>query len=540
MMKRTISVILLLCVLLSCAAISGFSAAAADGTADYGLPQNCKDGNILHCFDWTLSQIKQELPNIAEAGFTSVQTSPLQAHNGNAKWYWLYQPNGFTIGNELGSYDDLKALCAEADKYGIKIIVDVVANHVAGSNSGTWASSVESSLRKTEYFHNLGPKTNDNDRFEVTHKNIGMPDLNSEHIDVQNMVYAMLERYKAAGVDGIRWDAAKHISLPSEDCAFWSKMAQIDLFQYGEILNNPAGSSTSVNNALMTEYAQYIGVTDSVYSTDLFNAVKSGTSLKSQGNWNKYGVAADRIVYWGESHDTFANNANEGGFTKNVDQNIVDKVYAVLGSRAGSQALYFSRPPQKNKESITYGTKGSTHFTSKEIAAVNRFHNAMIGTEEKYIYNGGCYSVLRSRGAVLVSKSSDLDVSVNNSNSLVPAGTYIDEVTGNTFTVTDTKIKGHIGTTGIAVIYTDEPVVDPTESDVRLLGDADGSGEVDAIDVAVIMRFDAQIPVSIDVDSIMNGDVNNDKETDVIDATLIQRYILTMPTDYGIGMPIIG
>ncbi|WP_316608420.1 alpha-amylase family glycosyl hydrolase [uncultured Ruminococcus sp.] len=539
-MKRTISVILLLCVLLSCAAISGFSAAAADGTADYGLPQNCKDGNILHCFDWTLSQIKQELPNIAEAGFTSVQTSPLQAHNGNAKWYWLYQPNGFTIGNELGSYDDLKALCAEADKYGIKIIVDVVANHVAGSNSGTWASSVESSLRKTEYFHNLGPKTNDNDRFEVTHKNIGMPDLNSEHIDVQNMVYAMLERYKAAGVDGIRWDAAKHISLPSEDCAFWSKMAQIDLFQYGEILNNPAGSSTSVNNALMTEYAQYIGVTDSVYSTDLFNAVKSGTSLKSQGNWNKYGVAADRIVYWGESHDTFANNANEGGFTKNVDQNIVDKVYAVLGSRAGSQALYFSRPPQKNKESITYGTKGSTHFTSKEIAAVNRFHNAMIGTEEKYIYNGGCYSVLRSRGAVLVSKSSDLDVSVNNSNSLVPAGTYIDEVTGNTFTVTDTKIKGHIGTTGIAVIYTDEPVVDPTESDVRLLGDADGSGEVDAIDVAVIMRFDAQIPVSIDVDSIMNGDVNNDKETDVIDATLIQRYILTMPTDYGIGMPIIG
>ena len=539
-MKRTISVILLLCVLLTCAAISGFSAAAADGTADYGLPQNCKDGNILHCFDWTLSQIKQELPNIAEAGFTSVQTSPLQAHNGNSKWYWLYQPNGFTIGNELGSYDDLKALCAEADKYGIKIIVDVVANHVAGSNSGTWANSVESSLRKTEYFHNLGPKTNDNDRFEVTHKNIGMPDLNSEHIDVQNMVYAMLERYKAAGVDGIRWDAAKHISLPSEDCAFWSKMAQIDLFQYGEILNNPAGSSTSVNNALMTEYAQYIGVTDSVYSTDLFNAVKSGTSLKSQGNWNKYGVAADRIVYWGESHDTFANNANEGGFTKNVDQNIVDKVYAVLGSRAGSQALYFSRPPQKNKESITYGTKGSTHFTSKEIAAVNRFHNAMIGTEEKYIYNGGCYSVLRSRGAVLVSKSSDLDVSVNNSNSLVPAGTYIDEVTGNTFTVTDTKIKGHIGTTGIAVIYTDEPVVDPTESDVRLLGDADGSGEVDAIDVAVIMRFDAQIPVSIDVDSIMNGDVNNDKETDVIDATLIQRYILTMPTDYGIGMPIIG
>lgn len=540
-MKRTISVILLLCVLLTCAAISGFSATAADGTADYGLPQDCKDGNILHCFDWTLNQIKQELPNIAAAGFTSVQTSPLQAHNGSSKWYWLYQPNGFSvIGNELGSYDDLKALCTEADKYGIKIIVDVVANHVAGSNSGTWASSVESSLRKTEYFHNLGPKTNDKDRFEVTHKNIGMPDLNSEHTDVQNMVYAMLERYKAAGVDGIRWDAAKHISLPSEDCAFWSKMAQIGLFQYGEILNDPAGSGSAANNALMTEYAQYIGVTDSVYSTDLFNAVKAGTTLKKAGNWNNYGVAADRIVYWGESHDTFANNANEGGFTKDVDQNVVDKVYAVLGARADSQALYFSRPPQKNKESITYGTKGSTHFTSKEIAAVNRFHNAMVGTDEKYIYNGGCYTVLRSRGAVLVSKSADLDVSVNNSGSLVPAGTYTDEVSGNTFTVTDSKITGHIDKTGIAVIYSDEPFEDPTEPDVRLLGDADGSGDVDAIDVTTILRVEAHIPVNIDAETIMNGDVNNDTVTDVIDATLIQRYLNKIVTGYKIGEPITG
>ena len=98
----------------------------------YGLATNIKDGNILHCFDWTYQQIIDELPNIAAAGFTSIQTSPAQAaRTGDGTWYYLYQPSGFYVGNAgLGSEDDLKRLCSEADKYGIKIIVDVVANRL--------------------------------------------------------------------------------------------------------------------------------------------------------------------------------------------------------------------------------------------------------------------------------------------------------------------------------------------------------------------------------------------------------------------------
>ena len=32
---------------------------------EYGLKDNIQDGVILHCFDWTYAQIKEELPNIA-------------------------------------------------------------------------------------------------------------------------------------------------------------------------------------------------------------------------------------------------------------------------------------------------------------------------------------------------------------------------------------------------------------------------------------------------------------------------------------------
>ena len=68
----------------------------ASAANNYGLQENYQDGTILHCFDWTFNQIKEELPNIAAAGFTSVQTSPCQGNaNTNAEWYYAYQPYDF-------------------------------------------------------------------------------------------------------------------------------------------------------------------------------------------------------------------------------------------------------------------------------------------------------------------------------------------------------------------------------------------------------------------------------------------------------------
>lgn len=56
----------------------------------------------------------------------------------------MYQPLSLSIcenGNSwLGSKSELKALCEEADKYGIKVVVDIVANHLAnnGTDGGTY------------------------------------------------------------------------------------------------------------------------------------------------------------------------------------------------------------------------------------------------------------------------------------------------------------------------------------------------------------------------------------------------------------------
>ena len=423
--------------------------AAAAG--NYGLASKIEDGNILHCFDWKISDITAALPKIAEAGFTSVQTSPVQPHDANGQWYWLYQPLEFKVGNDICSEQDLKTLCSTADQYGIKVVVDVVANHLAGWADGRRKDYIQSDLNKDEFFHNTQYNTDANNvdwgnRWQITHCNIGMPDLNSEHSYVQQVVAGFVNQLKADGVDGIRWDAAKHIGVPSEDCQFWPAVTKAGLYNYGEILDSPGGDGATI----MKEYTNYIGITDSGFSGTVTGDLRDGKVTQNMGGWGSQGVPMNRIVYWPESHDTFCND----GWTRFIDESIMDKAFAVFGARANCQTLYLSRPYEKEHKKIMYGVKGSEHFTSKQVAAVNHFHNAMVGTKEYYTTGDGCDVVCRGGGAVIVNASGgSKSVTVPNGGGTVPAGTYKDEITGNTWTVTSSTISGTIGDTGIAVVY---------------------------------------------------------------------------------------
>ena len=181
------------------------------------LADNIQNGTILHCFDWKYNDIKAELPNIAEAGFTSIQTSPAQPQVTSGKWYWLYQPLGFYIGtNDLGTKAELQSLCTEAEKYGINVVVDVVANHFASDHS-----NIQNDLKDSQYWHQESGGIDYVVRSQIHQRSIGMPDINSEHSYVQQSVRKYVDELASIGVDGIRWDAAKHIALPSENCNFW-------------------------------------------------------------------------------------------------------------------------------------------------------------------------------------------------------------------------------------------------------------------------------------------------------------------------------
>jgi len=466
--KRILSFVLVLATILSVFASVSFTASAAsveyvevsanteliETGADYGLAKNIQDGNILHCFNWKYNDIKAELKSIAEAGFTSVQTSPAQPAGGG-EWYWMYQPYAFNIGtNPLGSKDDLRNLCSEADKYGIKVIVDVVANHLNGDTN-----RVQNDLKDSQYWHNLGGVSSWADRYQVTHGEIGMRDLNSEHSYVQQVVANYMKELEGVGVDGIRWDAAKHISLPSENCQFWPAVTKNNsMWHYGEILVGPADGGG--HDALMKEYTNYMSVTDSIYSMDVRNAFAGGNTPGAYGNWNTRGIADNKLVLWGESHDTWS-NGQDWGYSNGMSQNVIDRAYAVVASRNGSNALYFSRPGSADKNSIHSGQKGSTAFKNKEIAAVNQLKNACVGEKDYYVNENGVAAVCRQSGAVVVlGGGSNRNVTIANGGGTTKPGTYKDLVSGSTWTVTNSQMSGQVGQSGIAVLLNATPKVE--------------------------------------------------------------------------------
>lgn len=460
--KKVLSFILSGTMLTSAAAIGTVTVQPVEVNAaetNYGLMSNVQDGTILHCFDWTYNDIKAELPNIAAAGFTSVQTSPAQMGGDTTCWWWLYQPLGFYIGNDnpLGTKEELRSLCEEAHNYGIKIVVDVVANHLAGDHS-----NIQEDLKPDEYWHSTDT-SNLGSRDTETHKSLGMPDLNTENSYVQQCVRNYVTELYETGVDGIRWDAAKHIGLPSEGDNFFASVLNDDnqymnkMFNYGEILGGPGSSSDERNVTLMKEYNTYMSVTDDHYGKTLRDWFNGGSSAPSYANWAARGLSSDKLVYWGESHDTYSNLPTDYGYSGEIDQNVIDRAYAIAASRDGATALYFSRPFEKNKDDILLGVKGSTHFTSSEVAEVNHFHNLMYGQSEYFVVSNDCAVVCREQGAVVAAHSgSNKSVSLTNGGSTTAAGTYTDTITGNKWTVTSATITGTIGSTGIAVLVNDE------------------------------------------------------------------------------------
>lgn len=419
----------------------------------YGLKSNIQDGVILHSFDWSLNDIKAEIPNIAKAGFTAVQTSPVSKGGGaGAVWYDVYRPQDYTIGNGIGSESELKDLCTTAHQYGVKVIVDVVANH-------TDYPKCTGYMNETSRYHTPFDVSNWNDRYQVTHGKIGMWDNKTEDSGVQNYIHQFIEALKNCGVDGIRWDAAKHIGLPSENDTFWQNVPDKDMYNYGEILDGTGGN----DKTLFPEYQKYISITDNGYGNGFANSFNSGQVNSSIGNFNQRGAATEKLVYWGESHDTYA---NDGGSSKNISQNKIDRAYAVVAGNNGATALYFSRPSSTDKNSMKLGQKGSTNFTSKEVAEVNHMHNICAGEPNYFVNEGNVAAQVRQSGAIIVlGNGSNQSVSFANGDgkgNWLKAGTYTDKVSGGTFTVTSSTISGQVGNTGIAVIYNGTVSTDPS------------------------------------------------------------------------------
>ncbi|MDE6409614.1 MAG: alpha-amylase [Muribaculaceae bacterium] len=438
-------------------------------------PDAVNTESILHVWSWNFPTIGENMKKIADAGFTMIQTSPVQncyAPEGSGKkifdenetegnWYYYYQPTDWKIGNNiLGSRDEMKQMMDSAAKYNIKVIVDVLPNHTAFDIDAVSEDFYKAVGGRDKMFHTEGllPVRDYNDRLQCTlWGSGGLPDVNTENPKFQKYYMDFVNDLLSLGVKGFRYDTAKHIGVHSDpvDTAagvkendFWDvatgrkavngvKLAvpYDSLFVYGEVLQD--------RNVPEAEYADYFGQTASGYGHILREALEKG-SVKGLDlvKWH-HEAAPEFLTTWVESHDTYANAHESAHLTD--DQ--IRTGWVFLTARQNGTPLFFSRPAGSTRQAYwgdnVLGARGNDEFFHPEVAAVNKFRTAMNGQREDLQFSpaGDVIVVNRGKkGAAVINLSKSANA-VNLPTGL-PNGTYKDVVYNKEFKVKNGKLTG--------------------------------------------------------------------------------------------------
>ena len=440
----------------------------------YGLPKDMKDGATLHAFEWSFKTIMENIPDIAKAGYTSIQTEPIVKIKDNRKlgtgnwylnWYYVYQPTDMSIGNYVvGSEDEFKEMCKLAHQYGLRIIVDSVSNHFTSD-----FDVIEGKWKNKAYYHEDKQISDYNNREDCTqHKLSGLWDLNTQDDTVTKGMHDLLVQTVADGADGFRYDAAKHIELSDEvfggkQSHYWDTILQNGAqYQYGEVLEDANVREADYANLFNSSSPRGGGITDSSYGHEVRNAVQF-KNLGASHFTSHSKVTEDKSVNWVESHDNFANG--EANIPQELSDEWIKYGWAGVTAQKNGMSLFFDRP---YKDGGTYGTggkgtygNGSGPFTENsklgdagsdlwkdpEVVAVNHFRNAMVG-EDSNVSNCGddnCLMVERYAGSaaqdgMVVANANGSDKNLAGQSTKLANGTYTDEVTGSTITVSGGKV----------------------------------------------------------------------------------------------------
>ena len=379
---------------------------------------------ILQAWNWSATTVKNNLNNIANAGYKAVQLSPMQVqksyYSGGGVWqneWWkLYQPVSFSIatgnGNSksaIGTKNDLISLCNEAKNYDIDIIVDVVANHLGGDSYNSFDSlvwSFEYDIANGGLHHNIGYTTNDDSIEGNTRFTLGSyPDLQTESDVVQRRVLSLLKEYLDCGVTGFRFDAAKHIETPYDSSYasdFWptvingakryaKEKGYKTPYSYGEILY------LNTYHRNYSYYSPFMSATESSQAYDVRRAVyyKSDEYLTSS---YLNGVGASKSVLWAESHDIVKSSYDGAGDINALNETQVNQAYAIQASRSDTAVLYVARPYDG---STIMGNVGNTYYKDTVVSAANEFHNRYVGHGEYVDIKDGCFINRRSSGGTM-------------------------------------------------------------------------------------------------------------------------------------------
>ncbi|MDY0041563.1 MAG: alpha-amylase family glycosyl hydrolase [Desulforhabdus sp.] len=250
---------------------------------------------IFHAFDQHYHDIEKFVCEVSEQGYSHIQIAPAQKSNPDPKWWARYQPVDYSVIEGRGSEQELRNLILKAHGCNVKVIADVVFNHMADMEQYRDLSFPQ--FTSQDFHSRCGINYEDGERGSEINCWLGsLPDLDSSKPNVQNIHKAYIKKLLDLGIDGFRLDAAKHMQaeVVQTYIDYINYASHGNAWSYLEVITD--------HDTQAGDYNYIAAVTDFV----LYDSMKQAFSYGGDLRWLRVprAIGDPRSVTFGRNHDT--------------------------------------------------------------------------------------------------------------------------------------------------------------------------------------------------------------------------------------------
>jgi alpha-amylase len=319
---------------------------------------------IFHAFNQPYKDVETFVCTLADQGYSHLQISPAQKSNPSSEWWARYQPVDYSVIEGLGSAEDLSNLTKKAHGCGVKVIADVVFNHMADINGDLtkFPGLSPSDFTTPRCGIDYGDRKRDT---EVNCWLGSLPDLKFTD-NVKKLQKAHLKKLLTLGIDGFRFDAAKHMpqNVVQEYIDYINQETKGKAWNYLEVITD--------GDTKPEDYNGIAAVEDFI----LYNSMK--TVFSFGGDLRSMPVSAvndPRTVTFGTNHDTIRKLNSQA---INPYDDITDSYLAtayVLARKDGTPLIF--NEDNLNAPYIPFGVKFRQTMIQREKEGKNVSENIL-------------------------------------------------------------------------------------------------------------------------------------------------------------------
>ena len=384
---------------------------------------------ILHAFDWKYREISSNAARIAEIGYGAVLIPPpLYSDPEGPEWWQRYQPKDYRVlRSHLGRKTGLKNVVKALHRYGVKVYVDIVFNHMANENRADRLNfpgateleryrqqrrqfardrlygNLDDGLFSPWDFHTSGNIQNWLDEYQSTEFSLsGLPDLELNEWVIEQQ-RTCLRALNEMGFDGYRVDAVKH--LPDEHiCQVFEAAETGGKYFFGEALTANDYEERLFLWPLLEKTR--LSFYDFPLHETLRRVFSTGGSMREladpASNWQA--LPWHRAVTVAVTHDIPNNDGFRGQLLDRQDE-FLAKAY-IMGRDGGVPMVYSDHNESAGKYPEDLD-RWADAWKRADVRAMVGFHNAVHGRPQRTLFEADGFLVFArgDRGIVAINKT---------------------------------------------------------------------------------------------------------------------------------------